>query len=220
MPDLLFLQEAIEWRLDDLQDAYQVVRRAPETGKPRGRTSALLIRKGLGLVVDADPDILSHLGTYAAAAEIATSRGSITCVSVHASPSQVAVGEAPEALRQTRSCEVTPWWADVFIQDLLASPRDRLVIAGDLNEARRWDNEHGGHVCSAEFFASVAELGLVDITWRDWNKRERHTRRDPDYQLDHVFASTAIASDVEADAIEVVHDDASDHAAITFLVRA
>lgn len=55
-----------------------------------------------------------------------------------------------------------------------------------------------------------------DITFRDWHNEERPRRRNPDYQLDHVFASETIEGLIKADDVELVHDDLSDQASITF----
>jgi endonuclease/exonuclease/phosphatase family metal-dependent hydrolase len=92
------------------------------------------------------------------------------------------------------------------------------LIAGDLNEARAWDSDHRGHSCSAAFFDAVTAAKFTDITWRDWGL-ERPTRLNPSYQLDHVIAAPSVALQVDADDVELVNDDASDHAAILFTIK-
>lgn len=119
---------------------------------------------------------------------------------------------------KTRSCELAPWWADVLLAETSTHAGDPLLIAGDLNEARAWDASNPGHTCSADFFDAVEEAGLTDVTFRDWRNQERPTRRDPDYQLDRVFASDVIANQIEVDDVELIHDGLSDHAAINLKI--
>ena len=56
------------------------------------------------------------------------------------------------------------------------------------------------------------------VTFRDWRNDERPTRRDPDCQLDRVFASDVIADQIELDDVELIYSGVTDHAAIDFKI--
>lgn len=133
-------------------------------------------------------------------------------------PKSCGSGQLNRHVGKPRRCELAPWWADVLLPDATSHSGAPLLIAGDLNEARAWDASHPGHTCSADFFDGIKEAGLTDVTFRDWRTRERPTRRDPDYQLDRVFASGVIADLIEVDDVELIHDGLSDHAAISFKI--
>ncbi len=183
---------------------------------PSGRTSVVALGRSLGFAEAEDSETFRALGTYAACVTVALGGRSITLASIHTSPSQLGEGTVLRTGATTRSCEVAPWWADALTGELLQHKDRSLLIAGDLNEARAWDMGHRGHTCSAEFFDAIRRAGITDITFRDWNNEERPTRRNPDYQLDHVLASDAIAELVDVQDVQLIHDDFSDHAAITF----
>ena len=103
-----------------------------------------------------------------------------------------------------------------------------MLAAGDLNEARKWDEVNPGHTWGAEFFDSVAARGLHDVTWGLW-KEERRTRfhqAHPAYQLDFVLASPEVRDLVTHAAVDsgwsadtISQGDQSDHAPLWFTVR-
>jgi endonuclease/exonuclease/phosphatase family metal-dependent hydrolase len=216
LPDVLFLQEALPNLLDPVRATYGVFLRPEASESPHGRRSAIAFRRDLGLDAAEDLETFRVLGTYASCARVQLDGRSVILASIHTSPSQLDEEHAIRAHAGTRSCELAPWWADALIAEMSSRMSAPLVIAGDFNEARAWDASNRGHTCSTEFFKAIQEAGFIDITFRDWHNEERPTRRGPDYQLDHVFASGVIEGLVEADDVELVHDDLSDHAAITF----
>jgi hypothetical protein len=57
---------------------------------------------------------------------------------------------------------------------------------------------------------------LVGVHHVRYIPTELARRENPYYQLDRIFASKAIAGRVCADDVDLVHDGASDHAAVTF----
>jgi endonuclease/exonuclease/phosphatase family metal-dependent hydrolase len=216
LSDVLFLQEVLPNRIDRLNETYEVFLRPTVPELPRGRHSVLAFRKSLDLDVVEDLETFGALGTYASCARTALGGREVVLASIHASPSQLLPEDPRCADVATRSCEAAPWWADVLVAHMSAHVGPPLVIAGDFNEARAWDARNPRHRCSAEFFSEIDRAGFTDVTFRDWHGSERPTRRDPDYQLDHVIASRAIAGQVRADDVELVHDGLSDHASVTF----
>jgi hypothetical protein len=219
-PDIVFAQEVLPGLLTSPPSGYHVIPGLDEPNAAVGCTSALLVRSGLSVDV-ASPDRrrpFGALGTYAATARLRCGDEWVWLVSVHASPSTV-----PQEKRrpdfETRTCEVQPWWADAFLAELRSfAGRDLggAIIAGDLNEARGFDHVNHSHVCGGEFFDGVGRSGFVDATSRDWDQVERPTRLNPDYQLDRVLVSKPLADSVVLDQAELVHDAASDHAAVRF----
>jgi hypothetical protein len=118
-----------------------------------GCTSALIVRREFAVSVDnhGGSRPFGALGTYAATARIVCGDEWIWLASVHASPSVVPTQKRRLDFR-TRTCEVHPWWADPFLAELRSFADRQLgaaVIAGDLNEARAYDDDHG-HVCGGE----------------------------------------------------------------------
>lgn len=216
-PDILFLQETPAALLDHPPAGYRLVRGREEPGSAVGVVSSLLVTEHIGeLRGDSGPRPFAALGTYAAAALLRHRGDDLWVVSVHASPSRIS-SEKLRADFPTRSCEPEPWWSDAFIAELrlFAARQQPAVIAGDLNQTEAWDRDHPGHVCGREFFEWTRDAGFIDVTRRDWGQ-DRPTRHNPDYQLDRVLASVAVASLLKARDTELVHDDASDHAAIWF----
>jgi hypothetical protein len=156
------------------------------------------------------------LGPYGVAARVDIAGESFLLVSVHASPRELGDVVLPEGLtpRVRTPCERVAWWSDVALAGLRGVSAERLLVAGDFNEAREWDKNNRNHSCSVAFFKEVAEVGLVDATWEAWG-REHPTRANPHYQLDRVFHSKDIASRVRMGGTPAP-DPVSDHAPIWF----
>lgn len=218
-PDLVFAQEVPPSLLDNAPPGFEVVTvgRAAERSAV-GRTSALFIRDGAG---DLDlPDgrhFFPSLGTYVATARLKLDGRPIWLVSVHTSPTPVPV-EKRRPDFGTRTCETEPWWSDAFVAELAVFASDDIgdaVIAGDLNQAREYDRATG-HVCGGELLDAIEATGFVDVTRRDSGDVERPTRLNPAYHLDRVWASSSFAQRVRVDEADLLHDDASDHAAVKF----
>lgn len=214
---MVFIQEALPGILADPPDGWVVVQGEATSRGSVGRSSALLVRVEVGRVSAPPSRGFPALGTYAAEAVLQIGDASLWLISAHTSPSPV----PPHKRRpdfQVRSCESQPWWSDAFLADLRDFDTGRTigaVIAGDFNQALAYD-EANGHSCSREFLDAVRAAGFIDATSRDWDDVERATRRSPDYQLDRVLVSKSFADRVAVSRADIVHDDASDHAAITF----
>jgi hypothetical protein len=243
-PALVFGQElAHEQRLEELaeQHCYKVI--WPIDVKPKAQVvSWVMAARHLKGRPVSDQRLLSLLAVHessVAAAEVTwPSLGRLTVVSMHASPATVSAdalsrypGSPPSARRggtDTRHGG-RHFYSDLLLDALAdAATRGPVLAAGDLNEARKWDEVNPGHTWGAEFFASVAARGLHDATWGLW-KEERRTRfhpTHPDYQLDFVLASPAIRdlvthADVDSgwSAETISRGDQSDHAPLWFTVR-
>lgn len=183
---------------------------------------------------------VGYHGTYLAAAELnfPETEGSISVVSMHASPVTIgATYEAqwrratdhhlPKARAGTGSDAGRLWDSDMVLASLehLCRSGSQVLAAGDLNEALRWDDHHQGS-WGAQYFENVRRAGLVSVLhderfWPAENPTYFGTGHTP-YQLDHVLASPSIASHVLEAQVEVVDPAAvaagrsSDHAAIRF----
>ena len=216
-PDVIFLQEVPAPLVRQPPAGYVAI---PKNADPsRGRVSMLLISERVRPLVTDKPAAFSALGSYAAHVRVQLPGGmEVLLASVHVRPSSEGVQAARPTGVSRRSCETRPWWSDVVMAELADLPDTPAIIAGDFNQAYAWDDDHPGHECQQAFFAHASDLGLVDVTMRDWG-RERPTRRRPDYQLDRIFASTSIAGRVVAAPEPPAHDDATDHAPIRFTIR-
>ena len=91
-----------------------------------------------------------------------------------------------------------------------------MLAAGDLNEARSWDDTHPGEPWGEEFFTRIAHAGIIDVLHSHW-KVERPTRDG--YQLDHVLASHDVADRIPCPSVvsDAEHTPA-DHAPVRFEV--
>ncbi len=218
-PALVFAQEVLPSLVEAPPDGYRVITGRGTAKSAVGRTSALLIRDGIGAIAEGAPQYFGALGTYVATASLRPDGTEVWLISAHASPSPVPAEKRRPQFR-TRSCETEPWWADAFVAELLEFAShgfDHVVIAGDLNQARAYDAATG-HTCGGELLDAIAASGFVDATLRDWEGVERPTRLNPDYHLDRVWVSSEFAERVTVHRADLVHDDDSDHAAVEFTV--
>lgn len=220
-PDIVFAQEVLPSLLASPPRGYQLIAGREEPRGAVGRTSVLLVRNGLIVseVAPGDRRPFGALGTYVAPARLLHNSGSAWLVSVHTSPSPVPLDKRRPDFG-VRSCEREPWWADAFLAELKSFVSEELgaaVIAGDLNQARAYDKAMH-HTCGGEILDGVTATGFVDVTSRDWNHIERPTPQNPDYQLDRVFVSEALAGRVAVDEAELEYDGLSDHVTVQFVL--
>lgn len=243
-PALVFGQElAQRERLEELaaQHCYQV--KWPTDVGPRDQVvSWVMAARHLKARPVSDQRLLSLLavhGSYVAAAEVTWPKlGKLTVLSMHASPAPVpaeALALYPGDLPPARSCgSDTRYGGRYFYSDLLldaladAATRGHVLAAGDLNEARKWDDINQGHTWGAEFFNSLHPRGLHDVTFELWGE-ERRTRfhpTHPGYQLDVALASPGVRdlvthADVDPDwtSHTISRGEKSDHAPLWFTVR-
>lgn len=222
-PDLVFIQEVLPSLITSPPAGYNIIT-GPTTPKAaEGRTSAMLFRDGEGEVdrtsLPSGGQPFAALGTYVAAARIHRGAASTWLASVHTSPSIVTESKRRPDFN-IRSCEAQPWWSDAFLSDartFTAETQGRAVVVGDFNQSRAYDTAIG-HTCGGEFLDAMESMGFVDLTSRDWGNPERPTRHNPDYLLDRVFVSADIASGSAVDTADLIHDNASDHAAVWFVI--
>lgn len=197
--------------------------------------SLLLWRRG---TVTAEPFLLptaGYHGSYLAAARLDLPVvGETTVVSVHASP-RVLEAQYREHWRQTglplpesRPSAGTGelWDSDFVLASLVElAQRGPVLAAGDFNECLAWDTAHRGE-WGKEYFARVANSGLVSLTHRDEGveRRTAFTHDEFEYQLDHVLASPSVADQitqaprVDADWSQerVIAGEMSDHSPLSF----
>lgn len=171
-------------------------------------------------------DTAGYHGSYLAAARLVVPAvGEVVAVSYHASPSKYVVtdqypGDLPGA-RDVGGRRPELWDADLVVETLarVAGSGHQVLAAGDLNESRRYDEDHGepwAHL----LFATALRQGLHAATFGEWGG-ETPTRGR--YQIDHVLATQRMAARLSA--FEVADPDGavaapfSDHQPVTFELR-
>ena len=97
-----------------------------------------------------------------------------------------------------------------------------MLVAGDPNECREWDQVEDGH-WGADYFANVEASGYVDVTWSAWgDERPTCLAADRALQLDHVLATPSTAARFTGSAVativpeHVASGESSDHATTSF----
>lgn len=173
--------------------------------------SWIMVRNDLTVTApdDLTRDLLQPFSSYVAAAHVELPGiGATTMVSVHASPNTVTdadLGRWPADPPRPRSGGIGVrnagklFYSDLIV-DALRQMADRhpVLAAGDLNEARSWDEAHPGETWGAEFFGLVSRVGLVDVTYGLWGeeRRTRYHATQGAYQLDYVLAIPDISAAV------------------------
>ena len=194
--DVLFVQEAPRSLDEDLDPSYECFVHAPGRITTYSCRSLLAFRRGSGL--DAEPFALrtaAYHGSYLTAARVRLPQfGPITFVSVHASPSKVEdryrelwIGELPPARAVAKGIL---WDADLVARDPCGAHgqwsgthRRRLQRGTGLRRAFR-------RTLGVQYFAGLAEAGLIDATYGRWGGAERPTRGD--FQDDHIIATLIV----------------------------
>jgi endonuclease/exonuclease/phosphatase family metal-dependent hydrolase len=217
---VLFLQEMpadTEWRSILDEQGYHLHEGAP--ARPRYCRSGVAVHDSVGESRLVTLPAQDYHGSYLAAAEVQLDDlGPVTCVSVHASPTPLAEADiarwtGSEPRRRSGGPADPPVWDSDYVLTSLAvaAGAGPVLAAGDFNEARLWDDHHAGQ-WGHDYFAFADDAGLRDLTWRAWGE-ERPTlqpRGDgPAYQVDHAFATEAIAS--RLDSAEIGPAPGSDH---------
>ena len=211
--DLLFVQEVHDkdwldaWRAD----AWHVVVGSGPVYKPRSAIIANFPIKSVSYSTS------EYHGSYVAVARSEPGAADACFfASVHASPTPLNEGwlerwDACGLLRPEPRTGGYLWDSDLVLESMRSlAAHTPLIIAGDWNEARGWDVDHGG-VWGAQFFERVALAGFVDCAHREWGV-EKPTHGT--YQLDHVFASKNVASQINVD--PQLGEMIADHASISF----
>jgi len=228
--DLLFLQEipSREWLVRFEGHGFTGYTPGPEVRSFRCRSAVVVRDRALSHRPLAIPTADYH-GSYVAGARIDLGGiGSVACISVHASPSELRLedtrrwrGPAPVARVGGGRHRGELWDADYVLETLRRQqPLGPLLAAGDFNESRRWDETHRGETWGNEYFSAVANAHLVDCLDRQWG-REIATRGG--HQLDHVLADETVAAHVtSARVLDHMLDGShvpSDHHPIEFVIE-
>jgi endonuclease/exonuclease/phosphatase family metal-dependent hydrolase len=220
--DLVFVQEIpAEGWLEPWRSTHHVI----STPSPRYQVrSAVIVAKSLTRSPVTFRTASYHDSYVAAAAVTSPGNHTVTCVSVHASPSPI----SPEWRQLWEACGVplpAPragedlWDSDLLLASVIELSQTRsLLVAGDWNEARTWDDTHPG-TSGAQFFERVTAANLVDCTWEAWHGEKPTCRptNGASLQVDHVFATPDVAPSVrELRVAEPLQASGSDHFPITF----
>jgi endonuclease/exonuclease/phosphatase family metal-dependent hydrolase len=225
-PDILFAQEApADWT--GRPDGYRVFEYRDTKGAPAYRCRSLVaVRCDSGLQrlhpTRLVPNSKYHRSYVAVTTVELPDIGTTTLVSVHASPTRIA--DSSPYLKdwaQARPIPRSPsggelWDSDYVlatIKALTSRDKGQIIVAGDLNEARK------GTSYSPEWadrwFKRAQRFGLVNVTDARWGTElPTHGKA----QLDHVLASESMESRISAVAVlyDVAND--SDHRPILFTI--
>ncbi len=164
--------------------------------------------------------------SYVAVCQVRAGEEWLTCMSVHASPSEVAdkwLVDWPDLLtRPTPRAGLGLWDSDMLLTSIaVVASQGPALIAGDWNEARDWDLTHADG-SGAAFFERVHDLGIIDCTWSQWNQTERATclpERGVSLQVDRIFATKETAVAISDCVVEPLPMPEFDHMPITFLLE-
>jgi endonuclease/exonuclease/phosphatase family metal-dependent hydrolase len=178
-PDVALVQEALLTSLDQASAGHSVTvcDHAPEVAA----ATAVLVR---GLATKLAPSVAISPHTYTATAALRTPAGDLTVLSVHVYPG--------DAQHDDLNCLA------VLLGTTFAE--HPVLVGGDFNAARRFDEVYGG-VRHKTFFAAMQAAGLHEIHW-GMHGREVQTYWGPQckeaYQDDHFFISRSWASRARA----------------------
>ena len=171
-PDIALIQEALVEKIEEPRQDYSVT--VCDLGPGVTAGTAVLVR---GLEVRRVPNISVSSHTYTATTKIYTPAGPLTVVSVHVYPGK----EQHTDLKR--------------LVDLVdrASGQQSVLVGGDFNAARHFDDVYGGKKYKT-FFAAMEEAGLHDVHWgihgREVQSFWGHQTTEP-YQDDHFFITKA-----------------------------
>lgn len=220
---LLFLQECPD--LNALRDQhYTVVETSPPEAPTFKCRSAVVARPGTEMkLTPLALENAAYHGSYLAGAVVEGILDvPIAAVSVHASPTRL----TDESFDKWAGPSPTPragggpdagrlFHADLVLATLRSLAASQpVLLCGDWNEARAWDDHNPG-TWGKEFFELVVEAGLRDVLFERWGE-ERPTRGK--YQIDHVFASPAVVDLVTAAELAPELRGASDHTPVRFSI--
>lgn len=250
-PDLVFVQEMPadeQWLRIWGAEGYDYVVSEP-VYKAR---SALLWRTSVITRAAQDwgyPTAAYH-GSYVAAVLLQLSGfdSPVAALSVHASPRPVTDEEKatwqscgvdlPAARQSGGRHDGQLFDSDMVLESLrLIVERDgdqcEVLAAGDLNECRKWDDDHPPETWGHDFFGGPTSAGLVQraglrpVLHELWNWEEQPTSFGlglAHYQLDHVLATPSLAATITADSVappdepDVAAGRRSDHAPVSFAI--
>lgn len=226
--DLVFAQEipGDEW-LHAWKRNYEIV----TVERPRYRVrSALLVSRSLRCDLYPLPTVRYHDSYVAAASIVLPGIGPLVALSVHASPAVItdrywtdwkASNLEPPIGRGTD----VPWDSDALLATVRwVASTGPVLVAGDWNEARDWDDTRPHSATGTEFFTRAEQEDLLrDVTYRAW-KKEVPTHRignKDSLQLDHIFVTPGIAKHLHVDspAQALGPWGASDHRSISFTIK-
>lgn len=190
-PDIAFVQEALLDHLTARRDECSVVICDP--GEGATAATAVIAR---GMELSAAPPITVSAESYAATATLTTSAGPVLLVSVHMYPGEHLHADLARLVDTLRELANT----------------NTVIVGGDFNSARRFDEVYGGKK-HRTFFEAMASCGLHDVHWgihgREVQSFWGHQVRPPSYQDDHFFVSQSWAPRVRG--CRVINDDAIRH---------
>jgi len=178
-PDVALIQEALVAKIEEARQDHSVT--VCDLGPGVTAGTAVLVR---GLEVRGVPNVAISSHTYTATTEICTPAGPLTVVSVHVYPGK----EQHTDLKR--------------LVDLLgsASGQQSVLVGGDFNAARHYDDVHGGKKYKT-FFAAMEEAGLHDVHWgihgREVQSFWGHQTTEP-YQDDHFFITKAWSAHIHS----------------------
>jgi len=178
-PDVALVQEALVGKIDEVGGDYSVT--LCGLGPNIAAGTAVLVS---GFATRTAPTFAISSHTYAATAEITTPAGPLTVVSVHVYPGD----EQHADLKRL-----------VELMDRSLAGKS-VLVGGDFNAARRFDEVYGGRKYGM-FFAAMKTAGLHEVHWalhgREiqtfWGRQTKEA-----YQDDHFFITNGWASRIRS----------------------
>lgn len=173
-PDVALVQEALVSKIDEARSEHSVT--VCDLGPNVVAGTAVLVR---GFETSVAPPIAVSPHTYAVTAEIRTPGGPLSVVSVHVYPGEEQHADLARLVELLGST-----FADLPV-----------LVGGDFNSARRFDEVYGGKR-HRTFFAAMETAGLHEVHWgihgREiqsfWGRQTKEA-----YQDDHFFVTNAWA---------------------------
>lgn len=175
-PDVALVQEALLSKVEAVRDTFAVKVCELATGVDAG--TAVLVR---GRDVTDAKAIAVSASSYAATVEVKTEAGPLTVVSAHVFPGK----EQHVDLAR-------------FVKLLAGTFEGPVLVGGDFNSARRFDEVYGGKK-HAGFFEAMAAAGFHEPHWRIHGKEVQSfwgRQAKEAYQDDHFFVSESWAGRV------------------------
>ncbi len=177
-PDFALAQEALFAKFDEFKRSYSVV--LCNAGPDVDAGTGVMVR---GLDISEIPPVVISPHTYSAAIDVCVPAGRLACSSFHPFPGKHLFSDLNQIVKKFGS---------------LAGIN--VVIGGDFNDSRHWDEVYGGKK-HRNFFAAMDEAGLFDAHWGIHGRESQSvwTRRTTEpYQNDHIFVTRAWARRVSS----------------------
>ena len=173
-PDVALVQEALVTNIEEARSSHSVV--VCDLGPSVTAGTAVLVRE---LDINVVPSVAISPHTYTASIEIKTPVGQLTVVSIHPFPGKELHADLERLVSLLGTTLVGR----------------SILVGGDFNVSRRWDEVYGGKR-HRRFFVAMDEVGFYDAHWGTLGHEVQSFWRPgtvESYQNDHFFITKAWA---------------------------